>query len=255
MKNKNNTENTNIEGKTRLAKVLAQCGVASRRQAEAMILAGRVAVNGAIAREVTTFVNLEADTIKVDGKPVALPERLRVWIYYKPAGIITTHKDPEGRPTAFEAAKHAGLPHVVSIGRLDINSEGLLIFTNQGAFAHHAESPQTGWKRCYRVRVFGEEMPVDALLQLKNGITIEGYRYDSIDVDFDMNTRGGRNTWLMMTLREGKNREIRRVMNYLGLDVNRLIRLSYGPFELDNLQPGEIREVPTRVLKSLGFLS
>jgi 23S rRNA pseudouridine2605 synthase len=244
------TETTKETG-TRLAKVLAQCGVASRRQAEVLIQSGRVMVNGRAATEVTTFVDLEKDSITVDRKPVDLPDRLRIWLYYKPVGVITTHRDPEGRPTVFEAAKAAGLPHVVSVGRLDLNSEGLIVLTNQGSFAHYAESPQTAWKRCYRVRVFGDTLPVNQLLALKKGITIEGMYYDSIDVDFDPSDKGGRNTWLMVTLTEGKNREIRKVMNHLGLSVNRLIRLSYGPFLLDGLKPGVIQEVSGRKLKTL----
>lgn len=242
---------TTKETGTRLAKVLAQCGIASRRQAEVLIASGRVTVNGKAVEEVTTFVDLEKDRITVDGKVVELPDRLRVWLYYKPAGIITTHRDPEGRPTVFDAAKAAGLPHVVSVGRLDLNSEGLIVLTNQGHFAHYAESPKTAWKRCYRVRVFGESLPVKQLLALKKGITIDGMHYDSIDVDFDPSDKGGRNTWLMVTLTEGKNREIRKVMNHLGLSVNRLIRLSYGPFLLDGLKPGVIQEISAKKMKQL----
>jgi 23S rRNA pseudouridine2605 synthase len=247
-----------IEKGTRLAKVLAMCGVASRRQAEVLIQTGHITVNGKITTEVTTFVDIDKDIITVDRKPVALPDRLRVWLYYKPAGVITTHRDPEGRPTVFDEAKRAGLPHVVSVGRLDLNSEGLILLTNQGSFSHHAENPKTAWKRCYRVRVFGEQLPVNDLLKLKDGITIDGYHYGQIDVDIDLNANGrnphGRNHWLMMTLTEGKNREIRNVMNHLGLEVNRLIRLSYGPFELGALKPGMIKEVPGKQLKTLGII-
>lgn len=237
----------------RLAKVLSHCGVASRRQAETLITDGRVSVNGAIMREVTTFVELGKDILKVDGKIVGMPDALKVWVYYKPCGIITTHNDPEGRRTVFDEVKALGLPHVVSVGRLDINSEGLILLTNQGHFAHFAESPKTGWKRCYKVRVFGDDLPVKALMDLKNGITIDGFRYDGIDVDISDDASGGRNTWLMITLKEGKNREIRKVMNHLGLQVNRLIRLSYGPFTLDDLKPGEIRDVSNRQLKAFGI--
>ncbi|MES2252279.1 MAG: pseudouridine synthase [Pseudomonadota bacterium] len=244
------TETTKETG-TRLAKVLAQCGIASRRQAEVLIQSGHVAVNGKLATEVTTFVDLDKDHVTVDNKPIDLPDRLRIWLYYKPPGVITTHRDPEGRPTVFDAAKAARLPHVVSVGRLDLNSEGLILLTNQGSFAHYAEAPQTGWKRCYRVRVYGDTLPVNQLIALKNGITIEGMHYDSIDVDFDPRDVGGRNTWLLVTLTEGKNREIRKVMNHLGLSVNRLIRLSYGPFLLDALKIGEIQEVSGRKLKLL----
>ncbi len=239
---------------TRLAKILATCGVASRRQAEVLIQTGHVAVNGRIVTEVTTFVDLDKDTITVDRKPITPPDRLRVWLYYKPVGVITTHRDPEGRPTVFDEVKRHGLPHVVSIGRLDLNSEGLIILTNQGSFAHYAEAPKTAWKRCYRVRVFGDNLPVDQLMKLKDGITIDGYHYGSIDVDIDINTRNGRNHWIMMTLTEGKNREIRRVMNHLGLDVNRLIRLSYGAFELGDLKPGMVKEVSAKQLKALNLL-
>ncbi|MDP3371683.1 MAG: pseudouridine synthase [Candidatus Paracaedibacteraceae bacterium] len=244
------TETTKENG-TRLAKILAQCGVASRRQAEVLIQTGLVTVNGKIIKEVTTFVDLEKDYVAVNNKPITLPDRLRVWLYYKPIGVITTHRDPEGRPTVFDAAREAGLPHVVSVGRLDLNSEGLIMLTNQGSFAHYAESPKTGWERCYRVRVYGDNLPVKELMALKSGITIEGMHYDKIDVDFDEKNSSGRNNWLMITLTEGKNREIRKVMNHLGLSVNRLIRLSYGPFLLGNLQPGIIQEVSGRKLREL----
>lgn len=244
------TETTSENG-IRLAKILAQCGVASRRQAEVLIQTGRVTVNGKLTKEVTTFVNLDTDEITVDNKQITLPNRLRIWLYYKPAGVITTHRDPEGRPTVFDAAREAGLPHVVSVGRLDLNSEGLIILTNQGSFSHFAESPKTAWERCYRVRVYGDNLPVKELMALKNGITIDGMHYDKIDVDFDEKNSSGRNTWLMITLTEGKNREIRKVMNYLGLSVNRLIRLSYGPFLLDKMQPGMIQEVSGRKLNQL----
>lgn len=238
----------------RLAKVLAQCGVTSRRQAEALILEGRVAVNGAIVKEVTTFVTLGQDTLKVDGKIIGEPDALRVWAYYKPAGVITTHNDPEGRPTVFECVKELGLPHVVSVGRLDINSEGLLLLSNSGAFVHFAEAPKTAWKRCYKVRVFGDNLPVKQLMDLKNGITIEGFHYDGIEVDILDHQGSGRNTWMMITLTEGKNREIRKVMNHLGLAVNRLIRLSYGPFELENLAPGQVREISKKTLTQHGLI-
>ncbi len=238
----------------RLAKVLAQCGVTSRRQAEALILEGRVAVNGAIVKEVTTFVTLGQDTLKVDGTIIGEPEALRVWAYYKPAGVITTHNDPEGRPTVFECVKELGLPHVVSVGRLDINSEGLLLLSNSGAFVHFAEAPKTAWKRCYKVRVFGDNLPVKELMDLKKGITIEGFYYDGIEVDILDHQGSGRNTWMMITLTEGKNREIRKVMNHLGLAVNRLIRLSYGPFELENLATGQVREISKRALTQHGLI-
>lgn len=240
-----------ISQKMRLAKALAQCGVASRRQAEVLILEGRVKVNNITAQEVTTFVTIEKDIITVNGKPISLPEKLQVWAYYKPVGIITTHKDPEGRLTVFEDVQAKGLPHVVSVGRLDINSEGLLLLTNQGSFAHFAEAPKTGWKRCYRVRVFADQLPIKDLMELQQGITIDGFHYDSIEVDIPdyVNSRT-KNSWLMVTLKEGKNREIRKVMNHLGLSVNRLIRVSYGPFCLEDMRPGEIREVPQRMLKN-----
>ncbi len=244
-------DNTNKDNGIRIAKVLAQCGIASRRQSELLLQSGRVCVNGKICKEVTTFVNLEIDSVMVDGKAIQRPERLRLWLYYKPAGVITTHHDPEGRPTVFDAAKAAGLPHVISVGRLDINSEGLILLTNQGSFAHFSESPRTAWQRCYRVRVFGDSLPVNQLYELNKGITIDGIHYDQVIVDVDKKNYNTRNNWLMMTLTEGKNREIRKIMNHLGLSVNRLIRLSYGPFLLDNLKPGEIKEVPSRKLREI----
>lgn len=237
-------DNSNIN-KTRLAKVIAQCGITSRRQAEEYIQAGRVQVNGVVKKEVTTFVDFEKDVIRVDGKEINLPNTVRIWAYHKPAGVITTHRDPEGRPTVFQEVKKQGLPHVVSVGRLDINSEGLLLLTNQGSFAHFAESPKTAWKRCYRVRVFGDTLPVNDLMSLQSGITIDGFHYSGIEVDIqDNKTNSGRNTWLLVTLTEGKNREIRKILNHLGLSVNRLIRVSYGPFELSDIAVGKVKEIP-----------
>ena len=226
----------------RIAKVLARAGVCSRRDAEKWILAGRVQVNGVT---LTTPATLVTDNcrIVVDGYTITAPEEPRLWCYYKPTGYLTTHKDPEGRLTVFEDLSRFNLPRLISIGRLDINSEGLLLLTNDGALSRYAELPSTGWPRRYHVRVFGR-IDEEQLISLENGITIDGVHYGKIEVEFG--EQRGANTWISMTLYEGKNREIRKVMEYFGLRVNRLIRDSYGPFSLSNLEPGEITEVPRR---------
>lgn len=231
--------------KERLAKFMAQSGACSRRDAERLIEEGRVTVNGDIVETPVTFVSSE-DIINLDGKTISGQIKEKVWLFYKPTGLITTHKDPEGRPTVFEYAAQKGLPRVISVGRLDINSEGLLLLTNSTSLARQAELPSTGWKRTYKVRVFGP-LQESALTALRKGITVEGMRYAPIEVDYDLNQGSGRNTWLFMTLTEGKNREIRKVLNHLGLQVNRLIRLSYGPYLLGDLKPGEIK--PSPILK------
>lgn len=228
----------------RIAKRLARAGVCSRRDAEKLIADGRVSVN---RKKLTTpaVLVVEGDVVTVDGQTIGEPERARLWRYHKPAGLVTTHKDPQGRPTVFERLPD-DMPRVVSIGRLDLNSEGLLLLTNDGSLARTLELPATGWVRRYRVRVFGEVSP-EILAGLENGITVEGVRYGPIKAVLDRQQRS--NAWLTISLQEGKNREIRRVMEHLGWRVTRLIRLAYGPFQLGHLEPGEIDEVPGKVFR------
>lgn len=231
-------------GRERIAKYLARAGVASRRDAERMIAEGRITLNGARVEHPATFVS-EGDAVAADGRPVAGPARARLWRYHKPPGLVTTHRDPEGRPTVF-AALPPELPRVVSVGRLDLNSEGLLLLTNDGGLARTLELPATGWLRRYRVRVYGM---VDAgrLRQLKNGVTVEGVRYGPIEAEIEVEK--GVNSWLAVSLHEGKNREVRRVMEAINLRVTRLIRIAYGPFQLGNLPPGAVEEVNPKVLR------
>ena len=187
----------------------------------------------------------EKDAVVVDGTLLQAKEAAKLWLYHKPAGLVTTHKDPEGRPTVFEKLKHQ-LPRVISVGRLDLTSEGLLLLTNDGGLARQLELPATGWLRRYRVRVFG--VPNEgALKALAQGVTVEGVRYGPIEAEVD--AKKGDNTWLTVSLREGRNREIRRVMEHLGLAVSRLIRVAYGPFQLGTLERGGIEEIPARVLR------
>ena len=228
----------------RIAKFLARAGIASRRAAEAMIAAGRVVHNGGIVTHPATFI-APGDIVLVDGRAVAMPERTRLWRYHKPSGLVTTHRDPEGRPTVFEKLPPT-LPRVISVGRLDLTSEGLLLLTNDGALARLLELPATGWIRRYRVRVYGAVDPA-ALAALARGPTIEGVRYGPIEAGLD--SRKGENAWLSVALREGRNREIRKVMAALGLAVTRLIRISYGPFQLGLLPRGAVEEIPARVLR------
>ena len=227
----------------RIAKVLARAGVCSRRDAERWIADGRVSVDGRVLTTPAVTV-VAANDIRVDGKPLPTPERPRLWRYHKPAGLVTSHRDEKGRPTVFDSLPK-GLPRLVSIGRLDLNSEGLLLLTNDGALARRLELPSTGWMRRYRVRVHGEVEP-DRLASFANGITIDGISYGPIRASLDR--RQGSNAWLTMALREGKNREVRRVLEHLGLQVTRLIRLSYGPFQLGNLPRCAVDEVPKKVL-------
>jgi len=231
-------------GGERVAKVIARAGICSRRDAERMIVEGRVAVNG---RTITSpALNIEpGDVVSVDGKPLAQPERVRVWRYHKPSGLMTTHRDPEGRPTVFDHLPET-LPRVISVGRLDMTSEGLLLLTNDGELARRLELPQTAWTRRYRVRAFGkiDQATLDGLMQ---GITIGGVKYGRIEAKLEREQ--GDNNWLTMVLREGKNREIRKVLDHLGLTVNRLIRVSYGPFQLGELERGRVEEIPAKVLR------
>jgi 23S rRNA pseudouridine2605 synthase len=228
----------------RIAKFLARAGVASRRDAERLLAEGHVLVNNVRVDHPATFVS-PGDIVVVDGAVIDAPQRARLWRYHKPDGVMTTHKDPQGRPTVFEKMP-PGMPRVVSVGRLDLNSEGLLLLTNDGALARQLELPANGWLRRYRVRVHGEVEPA-ALASLGRGLTIEGVRYAPIEAGLD--SKRGSNAWLTVSLHEGRNREIRRVMAHLNLAVTRLIRVAYGPFQLGNLARGEIAEVPPKVLR------
>lgn len=228
----------------RIAKWLARAGVASRRDAERLIAEGRVRLDGHTVETPATFVGPGARVL-VDGRPVAAPERTRLFRYHKPAGLVTTHRDPEGRPTVFERLP-PGLPRVVSVGRLDLNSEGLLLLTNDGELARRLELPSNGWLRRYRVRVHGH-VDERGLAALARGVTVDGVAYGPIEAGVD--ARVGANTWLTVSLREGKNREVRRVMQHLGLQVTRLIRTAYGPFQLGALPRGAVEEVNAKVLR------
>jgi 23S rRNA pseudouridine2605 synthase len=229
----------------RLAKRIARAGICSRREAEVLIEAGRVVVNG---KQIKTpaFNVVEKDAIKVDGKLLAEKQPTRLWLYHKPTGLVTTHKDPQGRPTVFEHLPK-GMPRVISIGRLDLNSEGLLLLTNDGELARKLELPSTGWTRRYRVRVFGTITPI-MLSQMKKGLVIDGVQYGSVTATIDSQKKD--NYWLTVALNEGKNREIRKIFEYFGGKVSRLLRLSYGPFALGKLEKGEVKEVTGKVLKS-----
>lgn len=228
----------------RIAKVMSRAGVASRREAERMILAGEVAVNGRVIDSPALNVT-EADRITVNGAPLNLPEPPRLWLYYKPEGVVTSTADDQGRTTLDEALP-PDLPRVMPIGRLDLNSEGLLLLTNDGGLKRRLELPSTGWLRKYRVRINGRPLDTD-FDPLRRGIDVEGERFQPMEVKFDR--QQGANAWLTVGLREGKNREIRRAMSAIGLTVNRLIRVSYGPFRLDELKPGEVVEVRPKVLR------
>ncbi len=228
----------------RISKVMARAGVASRRDIERMIMDGRVTLNGKLLDTPVVNVTLE-DKIEVDGVPIRGIERTRLWLYHKPQGLVTTNSDPEGRPTVFDNLPEE-LPRVMSIGRLDINTEGLLLLTNDGGLARALELPTTGWLRRYRVRAHGE-IDQDDLDKLKDGIAVDGVLYGSIEATLDRTQ--GSNVWITMGLREGKNREIKNVLGALGLEVNRLIRISYGPFQLGDLPEGHVIEVRGRTLR------
>jgi 23S rRNA pseudouridine2605 synthase len=228
----------------RIAKVVSRAGLASRRDAEEWIVQGRVTVNGRVINSPALDVTGN-DVITVDGKPLPPRERTKLFLFHKPRGLMTTHADPEGRPTVFDNLPE-GLPRLISIGRLDFNTEGLLLLTNDGGLARALELPDTGWLRRYRVRAHGEVTQAQ-LDQLKKGVEIDGVKYGPIDAVLERDQ--GANVWLVFAIREGKNREVRNVMAHLGLEVNRLIRVSYGPFQLAELGEGEVEEVKTRVLR------
>ena len=228
----------------RISKLLARAGVASRRDVERMIMEGRIRLNGEVLTAPAVNATY-ADNIEVDGERIRGPERTRLWLYHKPAGLVTTNADPEGRPTVFDNLPE-GLPRVMSIGRLDINTEGLLLLTNDGGLARVLELPSTGWLRRYRVRAHGS-VDQAKLDQLKDGIAVDGVLYGGIDAILDREQ--GHNAWITMGLREGKNREIKNVLGAIGLDVNRLIRISYGPFQLGNLPEGQVMEIKGRMLR------
>lgn len=228
----------------RIAKVLARAGVASRREAERMIEAGRVTVNGKTIDSPALNVTGK-DKITVDGKPVSEPEPSRLWLYHKPPGLVTTTRDEKGRATIFDNLPE-DMPRVMSVGRLDLNSEGLLLLTNDGGIKRKLELPSTGWLRKYRVRVNGRPKDED-FAPLRKGLVIDGERFLPMDVSLDR--QQGANAWLTIGLREGKNREIRRAMEDIGFSVNRLLRVSYGPFQLGSLKPGEVEEIRRRVMR------
>ena len=228
----------------RIAKWLARAGVASRRDAEALITEGVIQLNGAVVTHPATFIAPD-DIVQVRGKVVDTPDRTRLWRYHKPEGLMTTHKDPQGRPTVFERMP-PGMPRVVSVGRLDLNSEGLLLLTNDGALARRLELPANGWIRRYRVRVYGPVEP-RALALLAKGATVDGVKYGQIEASLEART--GTNAWLSVALKEGRNREVRKVMGHLGLQVTRLIRVAYGPFQLGNLERGAVDEITGKVLR------
>ena len=229
----------------RIAKAIAHAGLCSRRDAEAWIAAGRVAINGTVL-VTPAYVVKPGDTVTVDGKKLPETQAPRLWRYHKPKGLVTSHKDPQGRKTVFEALPPE-LPRVVSVGRLDLNTEGLLLLTTDGELARHLELPSTGWLRRYRVRAPGKVTQAE-LDRLARGMTIDGVRYGPVEARIDREQGG--NVWLTLGLREGKNREVKKLAEALGLTVNRLIRISFGPFALGDLPPGQVSEVKQRVLKA-----
>ena len=235
----------------RVAKHIARAGLCSRREAEARILDGRVTVNGALITSPALNVT-SADAITVDGKPLPRREATRLWRYHKPRGLVVTDRDEKDRETIFDSLA-SKLPRVLSVGRLDMDSEGLILLTNDGGLARHLELPSTGWSRKYRVRVQGH-VDSAALADIADGVTIDGIRYGEVSARLDRQMAS--NAWLTVAIREGKNREVRRIMEYLGHHVSRLIRVSYGPFLLGDVAPGGFEEVKSRVIADqLGITS
>ena len=231
-------------GPERIAKTIARSGLCSRREAERWIINGQVKLNSKILTECGVNVTSK-DVIEVNGKPLPNKVITKLWMYHKQRGYLVTNYDPEGRSTIFDQLKNKIETRFISVGRLDMDSEGLILLTNDGDLARKLELPATGWLRKYRVRVHGYVVPKD-LAPLKNGIIIDGIRYGRIDATLDR--QQGSNAWLTLSFREGKNREVRKVMNHLGYNVNRLIRISFGPFNLKNLPSGELEEVKNKVL-------
>lgn len=238
----NNKDNNN-KGE-RIAKVIARAGVCSRRDAEKLIAEGKVSLNGKQLNTPATLVT-DNDEIVVKGKPLPAKERTRLYLYHKPSGRVTTTKDEKDRPTIFQALPQ-DMPRVISVGRLDITTEGLLLLTNDGELSRYLEHPQTGWKRHYRVRAHGKVKP-EQLEKLKRGLYYEGVKYGPIEAKLEREQ--GTNCWIEVSIKEGKNREVRKVMESMGLTVNRLIRTSYGPFQLGNMERGQVIEVSTKNMK------
>ncbi|GAA0530975.1 23S rRNA pseudouridine2605 synthase [Rhizomicrobium palustre] len=236
------SEDGDDSGGDRIAKVIARAGICSRRDAEKLIAEGKVTLDGQPVTTPATKVTDE-QVVAVNGKPLSPPEPTRLWRYHKPAGHVTTHRDPEGRPTVFDHLPKS-LPRVVSVGRLDVNSEGLLLLTNDGEIARRLELPASGWTRKYRARLFGTVTQAD-LDKLAQGVTIDGVKYGPIIADIERSR--GVYSWASVTLKEGKNREVKRVMEHLGLKVARLIRVQYGPFHLGQLPEGAAEEIPAKL--------
>lgn len=232
-----------MEKGQRVAKIIARSGVCSRREAEELIIQGRVKVNGVIID--TPAIIITDQSIKVDDKLLATKKPTKMWVFHKPKGFITTNKDPKGRKTIFEILPK-NLPRVITIGRLDINTEGLLLLTNDGELARYIELPSSKWTRVYRVRVFGK-IDMERLHKLQKGIVIDGVKYRGIKVE--MEQERDFNSWLKISLEEGKNREIKKVLEFFGLKVSRLIRISFGPFHLGKMAVGEVKEVAKNVLE------
>ena len=243
--------NNNISNKgQRIAKIIAASGYCSRRQAEELISHGRVKVNGKIIDSPALLITDQA--IKIDNKLISAPQALKVWVFHKPKGYIVSNNDPQSRKTIFDILPDS-LPRVITVGRLDINTEGLLILTNNGEAARYMELPQNKWIRNYRVRVYGK-IDIEKLDRLKNGIKIDGIYYASIKVEIDREeekSNSKANSWLKISLSEGKNREVKKVLEYCGLQVNRLIRISFGPFHLGNLKTGAVKQIPSNSLKEI----